>query len=130
MSTLVRPVVSRRNRYWISKHKYYELKHFCLQYPEWKQTYSKIASNPLMMRAIEEDPTAAAAIMMDDLDGKMRLIEDCTRQADLSIGGYIFRGVTEDLSFTYLKTVLGIPCERDMYYDRYRKFFYLLAKER
>lgn len=130
MSTVVRATISRRNRYWISKHKYYELKHFCLQYPEWKTAYSKIASNPLMMKKIEEDPTATAGTIMADLYGRMRLIEECTKQADHCIGGYIFRGVTENLSFTYLKTVLGIPCERDMYYDRYRKFFYLLSKER
>lgn len=31
-----RAEVSKRNKYYISKHRYYELKHFCLQYPEWK----------------------------------------------------------------------------------------------
>lgn len=33
-------------------------------------------------------------------------------------------------SYTYLKTVLGISCGKDMYYDRYRKFFYLLSEAR
>lgn len=28
--------LSEKNPYYISKHRYYELKHFCLQYPEWK----------------------------------------------------------------------------------------------
>ena len=43
MSTLVRPVLSKRNKYYISKHRYYELKHFCLQYPEWKEEYANLA---------------------------------------------------------------------------------------
>ena len=30
-----RAEVSKRNKYYISKHRYYELKHFCLQYSEW-----------------------------------------------------------------------------------------------
>lgn len=34
MSTTIRPEVSEKNQYWIEKHRYYELKHFCLQYKE------------------------------------------------------------------------------------------------
>ena len=40
MSTDIRPEVSVKNKYWISRHRYYELKHFCLQYGEWKQAYN------------------------------------------------------------------------------------------
>lgn len=31
-----RAEISKKNPHYISKHRYYELKHFCLQYPEWK----------------------------------------------------------------------------------------------
>ena len=30
MSTVIRPEISEKNKYWISKHRYYELKHLCL----------------------------------------------------------------------------------------------------
>ena len=33
MSTLIRPELSETNRYWIEKHRYYELKHFWLAIP-------------------------------------------------------------------------------------------------
>lgn len=33
MATVIRPEISPKNKYWISKHRHYELKHFCLQYP-------------------------------------------------------------------------------------------------
>lgn len=33
MANDIRPEVSQKNPYWIGKHRYYELKHFCLQYP-------------------------------------------------------------------------------------------------
>ena len=42
MATVIRPSVSTKNKYWIDKHRHYELKHFCLQYPTWKKTYAAI----------------------------------------------------------------------------------------
>lgn len=39
MGTIIRPELSEKNKYWLEKHRYYELKHFCLQYPLWKQAY-------------------------------------------------------------------------------------------
>lgn len=42
MSTTVRSEISKKNIYWIEQHRYYELKHFCLQYPLWKKAYSEI----------------------------------------------------------------------------------------
>lgn len=33
MGNIIRAEVSENNPYWIEKHRYYELKHFCLQYP-------------------------------------------------------------------------------------------------
>ena len=35
MSTQIRPEISQKNPYWIPKHRYYELKHFVMQYPAW-----------------------------------------------------------------------------------------------
>lgn len=32
MATTIRPEVSKKSKYWIERHRYYELKHFCLQY--------------------------------------------------------------------------------------------------
>jgi len=37
MSTVIRPELSKSSKYWIDRHRYYELKHFCLQYPIWKK---------------------------------------------------------------------------------------------
>lgn len=33
MGTNIRPELSNKSPYWIERHRYYELKHFCLQYP-------------------------------------------------------------------------------------------------
>ena len=58
------------------------------------------------------------------------MIEMAARDADDFLYPFILKAVTEGLSYTYLKAKLNIPCGRDMYYDRYRKFFWLLCRER
>ena len=42
MGTTLRAELSEKNPYWIEKHRYYELKHFCLQYPIWKKIYRSL----------------------------------------------------------------------------------------
>ena len=42
MGTVIRAKLSENNKYFVEKHRYYELKHFCLQYPDWKKGYSEI----------------------------------------------------------------------------------------
>lgn len=132
MSTIIRPEVSRKNKYWINKHRHYELKHFCLQYPEWKRVYY---SSPSISSSISDepsrgssygDPTAKHAIRRIHCIERIELIERLAGEADENLHNYILKGVTEGLSYTHLRTKLNIPCSRDMYYDRYRKFFWLL----
>ena len=61
---------------------------------------------------------------------KIKMIEKVALETDNCLHKYILKAVTEGLSYTYLKTRLGIPCGKDMYYDRYRRFFWLLSKSR
>lgn len=139
MGTKIRPEVSENNKYWISRHRYYELKHFCLQYPLWKKAY--VALDDLAIRSSElleklsstnipVDPTAKWAIAKVHYAERISMIERVASQTDKDLCPYILRAVTEELSYTYLKTKLEMPCGKDMYYDRYRKFFWLLSKER
>ena len=138
MATVIRPEISEKNKYWIDKHRHYELKHFCLQYPEWKKAYAEFsdASIPLSMMEriptsnIPGDPTAKRAMLRAYYSDKIKLIEKIALETDIYLHNYILRAVTEGLSFTYLKTRLDIPCGKDMYYDRYRRFFWLLSKAR
>ena len=139
MSTKIRPEISEKNKYWISRHRYYELKHFCLQYPTWKKACAALDDTSIRSYAAElvpsftntpGDPTAKLAIAKDYYSRKIKMVEQLALEADPEIGLYILKAVTEELSYTYLRLKLGIPCGRDMYYDRYRKFFWLLSKAR
>lgn len=140
MATVIRPEISSKNKHWISKHRYYELKHFCRQYGEWKKACIDIdgytptsavsrigeicASNTV------SDTTARYAIMRDYYSRRVELIENAAIGADPVLYKYILKAVTEELPFTYLKTRLGIPCGRSTYYKIYRKFFWLLDEAR
>lgn len=138
MATVIRAEISEKNKYWIDKHRHYELKHFCLQYPEWKRAYSEFDDVSIPLSAIERvptsnlpgDPTAKRALMKTYYAERIKLLEKIALETDNCLHNYILKAVTEGRSYTYLKTRLGIPCGRDMYYDRYRKFFWLLSKAR
>ena len=138
MSTMIRPEISEKNKYWIDKHRHYELKHFCLQYPAWKKAYSSVDKPGAAVSKFERipsndipgDPTANQALKRAYYKERISLIERAARNADEELYDYILKAVTEGLSYTYLKSTMDIPCGRDMYYDRYRRFFWLLNKER
>lgn len=138
MATVIRPVISEKNKYWIDKHRHYELKHFCLQYSKWKRAYAEFNDSSVSLSMIEHfptsnlpgDPTAKRAMMKAYYLDKINLVEQAAIEADKCLYNYILKAVTENLSYTYLKTRLDIPCGRDMYYDRYRKFFWILSNSR
>ena len=132
MATKVRPQLSKKNKYWISKHRYYELKHFCLQYPEWKELLRDAAWLTGEPGGDPEwsDPTSGEVCSRERLVRQVRMVEDCAYAASSEIGSYILKAVTEDLSFVHLSMIDGIPCGKDMYYDRYRRFFWLLDMSR
>lgn len=137
MRETVRPELSKKNKYWISKHRYYELKYFCLQYPMWKKAYELLDG----IQLCSYDLVYIANTNPSDITGKcveereiyfdsMQTVEQAAIEADPYLASYILKAVTEGLSFNYLQTQLNIPCSRDMYYDRYRRFFWILSNSR
>lgn len=133
---MVRKELSQKSKYWISKHRQYELKHFCLQYPTWKQEYaalSYISSSSLDQAPSSNapgNPTENIAVKRSHYKDRIDMIEETAVETDKALGRYILMAVTEGLSYDYLKSKLNIPCGRDMYYDRYRRFFWLLSEAR
>ena len=138
MATVIRPQISEKSKYYIDKHRYYELKHFCLQYSEWKKMYAMCNESIIFASNIESIPTsnvpsdltAKYAIKKAYYAERINIIENAAMGADDFLYPYILKAVTEGLSYANLKTKMEIPCGKDMYYDRYRKFFWLLNQAR
>lgn len=133
MSTTIKPSISKKNPNYISKHRYYELKHFCLQYPEWRKELEKLYLEPGSLKMDytkspdPSDRTADMAIRRMKLKKKMELVEQAAIATDPELANYILVAVTDGMSYEFLRMKLGIPCCRDSFYECYRRFFKVLS---
>lgn len=137
MSTVIRPEISKKNPYWVEKHRYYELKHFCLQYPVWKRIYAELdgfkssGTDVAPSRTNSpSDPTAQSVESRLYYLTKMETVEQAAKKSDPVLATYVLKAVTEGLAYPYLKARLNIPCSKDTYYDCYRRFFWILSRIR
>lgn len=141
MGTSTRPELSESNKWWISKHRYYELRHFCLQYPEWHQQIKDLDGLPsrsvsereLVNEGRTSDPTAYYAAVREELLRKIELVDKAAFEAS----GHQFwhtilvDAVTLGASYDMLEAQKGImPVSRNEWYIVYRKFFWFLDKLR
>lgn len=131
----LKPELSERSKYWIPKHRYYELKHYCLQYPHWKDLYFrlefKMEVDKSGIRSSEPGkPTEKYALIRASCKNAMELVEKCCRDASPELWKWLLKAVTQGVPFVKLVAVDEIPCGKDMYYDCYRRFFYILSQRR
>lgn len=132
----VRPL--NEDKYKISKHKFLEVYHFCLQYHEWideleKGVTTKGTGNMDGMpkgKGETSSSTEALAIRRAELRRKCELVEQTAIETDPDLYPWILKAVTnEGASYKWLKNRLHIPCSRNTYYERRRKFYWLLSKK-
>ena len=138
MSTNVRPEVSEKNPYYINRERYYELKHFCRQYPIWKKAYNALdglSKRPADLELFTKpnqtsDPTTRCAEAREAYGKKIEMVEKCARDASPELAQYIMSYATKGDAYSVLRVRDHIPCGKDMFYDVVRKFFWLLNKVR
>lgn len=134
MSTTIRPEVSERNTFYISRHRYYELKHFCLQYPEWKASYHAVDGISSRSASLREkisegstsDPTAMYAEIKLYFSERMEMVEKAAMTAGGNFSDLLLKAVTEGWSYERMCP----PCCKEVWYTAYRRFFWLLDKAR
>ena len=138
MSTKIRPEISKDKPYWISRHRYYELKHFCLQYKEWQKELNDISlstSHPLDGRIHTHgsgvnDPVMEAVARRELLTDHIHMVKKAAKGCSEDLGIYVFKGVTNGVSYESLVLQNGVPCCKETYYEAYRRFFFILSKIR
>ena len=129
-----RSELSAKNKYWIPKYRYLELKNFCLQYPDWKKAMNEVIDLKTHLEISSpgkfSNPTEQIAIKRMKYQDLIDMIDQTAVDSDPQIAKWIIRGVTESLSYEFLHYKLDLPAGREMYYDRYRRFFWLLDQRR
>lgn len=129
-----------KEKYKLSKHEFYMAYHYALQFYEWQSEYNNLigirgvnCDNERVDSSGAGDPTSTVAMRRAILREKMDLVINTAKETDPYLYPWILKAVThESVTFKYLKTAphdgdISIPCEKDMYYDRRRKFYWLLA---
>lgn len=101
--------------YELDRHRYLELKHFCLQYHHYKELYLRLEG--------AQYPVDNIAAIQLDCKYAMQLIERTAADCSELLGRYIFRSVTEDVSYS----VVDPPCDHDIFELYRRKFFWMLS---
>jgi len=130
-------ILSTKNPYYLTKHRFYEVYHYAMQYQEWKdeyrtteQTMRGIAYDGVKVKSSGSgDALERVAIRLAELSEKIEMLEAVAKETDKDLSEYILRGATdEQVTYNYLSMVLHIPCSRNTYYSLRRKFYWLLSK--
>lgn len=137
MNNQQRAELSKKNPYWIPREKYYELLYFSRQYwtmmqekKELLRTYPTISYEENYTITDISNPVERSVFRVSYLTDMMKLIEDTVKEVDPDIYKWLRIGVTTDKSYEYLNQKMGLPMSRSAYYERYRKYFFLLSKKR
>lgn len=127
-------------KYQISKHEFYTVYHYALQYHDWVDRRNDLVNAVQAIRYDKEsvqsspsqDGLEMQAIRIAELSHKIQLVERTAFDADPSIYKWILKAVTnEGVSYEALKNPSSsdtepIPCGRSYYLERRRKFYWLL----
>lgn len=129
----MRTKISKKNEYWISNYRHYELKYFCLQYPEYKRICDSfngyVKHNFSSARSSNiSNPTEKAVEIREYYNRKINIIEKAAGLTDPILGNYILIGITNGFSYDKIKARLNIPCGKDVYYKLCHKYFYILDR--
>lgn len=124
-------------RYSLSRFEYGYAKWYSLRYNDWLEEYNSLKDSlngsgftESVQGGKGSNPTERLATRRKELRDKMLKIENAAFDASDELAEYILIAVTnEDVTFDVLKAKYNIPCERTYYYDKRRKYYWLLAKE-
>ena len=124
------------DKYTLSERRKKTVVAYAMEYVEWKKEYDSFnlenkgidQSAERIRQSDIKDNTKDAALILHDLSRKIILMQQTAKEADPFIWKYILRGVTENLTYEQL-FAQGLPCSRNTYYERRRRFYWLLSRK-
>ena len=129
--------LSKKNKYFIPKEDYLTAIHYSLRYPIWKEELDSYADTSKaivydkdrVQSSGDYDSTFEAAVRITDSEmaHKVQMIDNIITQVSKGMDYWLKLGVCYGLTFDQLKGK-GMPCERDMFYEIRRHYYYELSK--
>lgn len=123
--------LSKKNPYYLPKHRYLEIKNFALQYDYWKASINSIdILGSSRIEKVDEsfsDPVPALVERRDLYVRNMRMVEDAADLTDDVLGYFVFLGATKACTYENLRLMHNIPCNRNIYFDKLRRFYFILS---
>jgi hypothetical protein len=142
MSTVIRTELSEKNKYYIPKERYLELRHFVNQYNSWGEEIVSIDIYQHSDTVRERVTESRDSSFLEDIVLKRISLVDKTKLVDHAFRVTLFgeKPINDVFRFIfklavingypYDKTSLSNHISRTRYYELYRKFFYELDKIR
>lgn len=128
---------TKKNKYYIPKEDYLTAIHYSLRYPIWKQELDSFADTAKAITYDKDrvqtsgdyDSTYEAAVKIaeSDIAKKVQLIDDTITLTAKGLDKFLTLGVCYGLTFEQLK-IKGMPCERSLYYQIRRHYYYELSR--
>ena len=128
--------LSKDSKYYLPKETYQMVQHYCRQYRTWED---ELSTEPDTSRAItydvprvqtsgDGDPTSETAMGRAEIAKKKKMVDDTIHEVAPEIEEFLKRGVCYGDPEWILEQD-GMPCGKDLYYDRKRKFYWTMAKK-
>ncbi len=124
--------------YKLRKYEFLHVYYYCLRYNEWRD---ELAYKTDTVKSIEisdaprgsgneGNATEDLAIRRAMLSKNCEVLEQTAIEADADLYQYIIKAATnEHITYDYLKLIMDIPCSRNTWYQRRRKFYWLMSKK-
>jgi hypothetical protein len=109
--------------------------HYALNYQDWLMEYNALADPSTGLRYDKDhvqssnhvDTTEANGIRRAELREHMKIVEQAAIEADPDLYRFILLGVTmEEATYDILRRKYDMPASRGTFYDRRRKFYWVL----
>lgn len=116
----------KQSKYWIEKNRYYELKFFCLQYPDWKKRIKDIDYACLNLNSIPSgyfnDPVLKIVEARDWYQRRIDILDAVNKHC--CTNPIVFKSIIKGISYKQINSEI----DSDLYFLQYQKFFWFLNK--
>lgn len=128
--------LSKQNKYYIPKETFLMVIHYCKQYPMWEQELGTTLDQGKAIRydgdrvqtSNQYDPTAEPAIKRAEIARKKDAVDGVAQSVAGAMYKWLLLGVCYDMPY-YVLRQKGMPCGKNMYYDKRRQFYYEMSQK-